>query len=202
MPWNSRTGPKPSKTQANAWVFLSLALAASLLTEAQATVFASSPPSSSSVKDELTREERKTMIDQLLREGDQYLATKNYNLANQAYESVFLLEPNHAVASKRIDRLKKEMLGEGRSEAELVARVYDTELQERIGQYLERARELMAKGKWGQARFALQKLLLLNPLHEEANRLYQEVIGKSKEAASSFDTKRSGLRPERSRGAS
>lgn len=136
------------------------------------------------------------MIDQLLREGDQHLATKNYNLANQTYESVFLLEPNHQVASKRIDRLKKEMLGEGRSEAELVARVYDTELQERIGQYLEHARELTRKGKWGQARFALQKLLLLNPLHEEANRLYREVTWKFQERASSFDTKRSGLRPE------
>ena len=184
MPWNCHTRGKARKTQAPAWVFLCLVTTGSFLIAGPARPLESNPPSSSTIKDELTTEERKKMIDQLLVEGDQHLAAKNYNIANATYESIFLLEPNNTTASKRIDRLKKELLGEGRSETELITRVYDSEVEERVREYLERAKRLIAEQKWGQARFTLQKLLLLNPLHEEASKLYKEINQKAQEHSS------------------
>lgn len=125
--------------------------------------------------EELSAEDKKSMVKQLILEGDQYADGKNYNLANATYESVFLLEPNNIEASQRIDRLKKRMFKEGKSETELVTRVYDQEIEERTRLYLKQAREFIAQGKRAQARFALHKLLLINPLHDEANKLYKNL---------------------------
>lgn len=127
------------------------------------------------VVEEMSKEEKKTMTDQLLTEGDRLVENKDYNLANATYESVFLVEPGHIETSKRIDRLKKLMVKEGVSETQLVTRVYDQEIDIRAKRYLRQAKDFMKQSKLGQARFNLQKLLLINPLHEEANKLYKEV---------------------------
>ncbi|MBI4372992.1 MAG: hypothetical protein HY585_04625 [Candidatus Omnitrophica bacterium] len=132
-------------------------------------------PKSSTISEELNLEEKQNVADQLLVEGDRLAEAKNYDLANATYESIFLLDPHHVAASKRIDRLKKQMKQEGRSETELVTRVYDAEIDMRVSQYLTEAKELMAAQKWGKARFTLQKLLLINPLNEEGRQLYAEV---------------------------
>ena len=171
MLWHRATGWRPSKAQVKAWAFLLVALAIFSvfrvpILEAGTRV---------GVTEDLSADEKKAMIEQLFLEGDGYFEQKNYNLANASYESIFLLEPNNLEASKRIDRLKNHMLKEGRSETELVTRVYDSEIEERAHQYLERAKQLMAEQKWGQARFTLQKLILISPLHPEANKLYEEL---------------------------
>src|SRR3989338_9308247 len=145
-------------------------------------------PTSSTVVEELNPKEKQSMADQLLAEGDRYMEEKNYDLANATYESVFLLDPNHREASKRIDRLKKQMKKEGKSEAGLVTRVYDAEIDMRVRQYLKEAKESMANHKWGKARFTLQKLLLINPLNEEARKLYAEVNQKSERQAYDLTT--------------
>ena len=145
-------------------------------------------PTSSTVAEELNPKEKQSMADQLLVEGDRYMEAKNYDLANATYESVFLLDPNHREASKRIDRLKKQMKKEGKSEAGLVTRVYDAEIDMRVRQYLKEAKESMANHKWGKARFTLQKLLLINPLNEEARKLYAEVNQKSERQAYDLTT--------------
>jgi len=88
-----------------------------------------------------------------------------------------------AFSLKRIDRLKKIMIKEGVSETQLVTRVYDAEIDIRVRQYLVQAKDLIQQGKLAQARFNLQKLLLINPLHEEANKLYKQVNQQSEPAA-------------------
>lgn len=135
------------------------------------------------VVDEMTEEERKSMIDQLLQEGDRLAEKKDYNQANATYESVFLIDPGYVEASKRIDRLKKIMMKEGVSETQLVTRIYDQEIDMRVKSYLYQAKEFMKENKWAQARFNLQKALLINPLHEETNKLYKQVNEKLKKAA-------------------
>lgn len=136
------------------------------------------------VVEEMSKEEKKTMTDQLLTEGDRLVENKDYNLANATYESVFLVEPGHIETSKRIDRLKKLMVKEGVSETQLVTRVYDQEIDIRAKRYLRQAKDFMRQSKLGQARFNLQKLLLINPLHEEANKLYKEVNQKLESSVS------------------
>ena len=131
--------------------------------------------SSPTVLEELSPEEKQTMIQELLREGDQYRIQKSYNLANAAYEEVFTLEPNHPIASRRIDELKKQMLREGKHETQIVEGMYGGEINMRTQQYRAQADAFLKEGKLGQARLTLQKLLLLDPLDDQAQKKYQEL---------------------------
>ena len=130
------------------------------------------------VLEEMNAEEKRSAVDELLTEGNQYFEQKNYNLANATYESVFLLDPDNIKASQKIDQLKKQMLKEGKSETQLVTRVYDSEIDLRTREYLKQAKAQIHEGKLGRARFTLQKLLLIDPLHEEAQKLYDETSQK------------------------
>ena len=123
----------------------------------------------------MTAKEKQEVIEQLLIEGEQYTKEKRYNLANASLESIFLLDPHHVKASERLDELKKQMINEGKYETQLVGQVYDAEIDIRVQAYWKQAKQLLADGKRAQARFALQKLLLIQPLHEEARKLYEEL---------------------------
>lgn len=131
------------------------------------------------VLEELTASEKKEMIESFLREGDELLDSKEYDAANASYERVFILDPHNMEASKRIDRLKKQMLDEGKSETELVTHVYDAEIEARVHYYWNRANKLVEQKKWGEARLTLEKILLLDPEHSEAQKLYKEVKPKA-----------------------
>ncbi len=167
-----RINGKQPKTQAKAWVFFVLiAVYGPTLPSLTFADMNSERP----VVEELSKEEKVSMMKQLLAEGDRLVERKDYNLANATYESIFLIEPGHIEASKRIDRLKKIMVKEGVSETQLVTRVYDQEIEIRVKRYLNQAKEMMKAGNLAHARFNLQKLLLINPLHEEANKLYKKL---------------------------
>ena len=170
--------PAKRKIQAHAWIFLCLALTPIFSINMISFADTAAHPK---VTEELTPTEKQGMIKELMAEGDRYADEKNYNLANAAYESIFLLNPEHQGASERIDRLKKRMMKEGKSETDLVTRVYDSEIDMRVRAYLKQAKEFMEAGKIGQARLALQKLLLINPLHQEAEKLYQKLNDETQE---------------------
>ncbi len=169
-----------SKTQTKAWVFFVLIVICgpSLHPLTFADMNSKRP-----VVEELSKEEKVSMMKQLLAEGDRLVERKDYNLANATYESIFLIKPGHIEASKRIDRLKKIMVQEGVSETQLVTRVYDQEIEIRVKQYLNQAKEMMKAGKLAQARFNLQKLLLIDPLHDEAGKLYKKLNQQLEHAA-------------------
>lgn len=136
------------------------------------------------VTEELTTAEKKEMIQELIAEGDRYFDGKEYNRAAAVYESVFLLEPEQPEASERIDRMKKQMLKEGKAETEVLGQVYDSEIELRTRFYWGRAQQLLRDGKTAQARLELEKLLLLNPLHEEGKKRYETLKAESAEASS------------------
>ena len=177
MTQEEQVGP-PAKRQWMRWLLLVPMGAGLFLGVLAGPAWKAQPSQRQVVTEELNANERSDLVKGLLEEGDRYVEKKNYNLANAAYESVFLLEPNHGEASDRIDWLKKRMLREGRSEAELITRVYDAEIEARVKRYLEEAKQLVAEGRLAQARFTLEKLLLINPLNEEARNLYQELAGR------------------------
>ena len=164
--------PAKLKIQACAWIFLCLLFNVINLSPMFASVALASNPK---LTEELSVSEKQAMIKELLIEGDRYVQERNYNLANAAYESIFLLEPEHTGASQKIDKLKKQMLKEGKTETELVTRVYDSEIDMRVKTYLAQAKEYMASGQLGRARLALQKLLLINPVHQEGQTLYKQL---------------------------
>jgi len=181
---NSETESKVRKAQVCAWAFLLPCFFGVFYVFCkEAVVLTAAPVPKVAAVEELSAEDKKSMVKQLLSEGDQYAEEKKYNLATATYESAFLLEPNHVETSQRIDRLKKRMFKEGKSETELVTRVYDQEIEERTRVYLKQAKEFLAEGKRAQARFALHKLLLINPLHNEANKLYKSLREKTADAS-------------------
>lgn len=169
------------RIQAYTWIFLwAMAIRCPVLL-CEVSDSARNASSKRQIVEEMDRETKKNLMGELMMDGDRYLREKNYNLANASYESVFLLDPSNVEASNRIDRLKRHMVKEGRSETELVARIYDSEIDIRVREYLKQAKQLLEEEKWSQARFALQKLLLLNPLHEEAQKLYKSLEQRPRE---------------------
>ncbi len=119
--------------------------------------------------EELDGKERMEWIAELISRGDRYKELKNFDLANAMYERVFLLDAENLQASKRIDQLKKEMLEDGQLETGIVGGAYDAEIEARLKVYWREAQQLIRDRRWGRARFALEKLLMLDPLHEEAS---------------------------------
>ena len=170
-----QAGSKVREVEQRARIFLLWIALGIIFAVGRVPMLTASPSERISANNDLSKEEKKSMMQQLFAEGDAHAQAKNYNLANAAYESIFLLDPNNVEASQRIDRLKKHMLKEGKSETDIVTHVYDEEIELRTRAYLEQAKQLLADGKRSQARFALQKLLLINPLHEEANKLYKNL---------------------------
>jgi hypothetical protein len=125
--------------------------------------------------EELSLQEKEERILKLLAEGDLYARFKNYNLANDTYEEIFLLDSNHVEASKRIDALKKRVLEEGGVETGIIGDVYDTEISTRVSSYWRQVQALIEKNQWGKVRFTLEKLLLLDPSHEKARELHAQL---------------------------
>ncbi len=123
--------------------------------------------------EELTAAEKRELANELLEEGDAYMFQKNYEQANAVYEQVFLLEPNHRGASQRLDALKKIMIQEGKTEIGLLKSVYEDEIDLRVKKYWKDVERFTEEKRPAQARFALEKILLIDPFNEEANRKYQ-----------------------------
>ena len=135
--------------------------------------------------EEYTDEEKIRYAQELLELGDQLFEQKNYEQALAAYEQVFLMDPENRRASAKIDILKKQMMKEGKDETGLVKEIYDEEAKERIRDYWIQARDYLKNQRYAQARFTLEKILLLDPLNQEAQDLYQKL--KQKPAAGQGD---------------
>ena len=127
------------------------------------------------VIEELDHEEREREIERLLVLGERYEEMKQYDLAGDAYETIFLLDADHNEASQRLDRLKKTMLKEGKAEREIVGGMYEAEIDSRRNVYWSELEKLVSHKRWSQARFTLEKILLLDPLNQEATKMHMEL---------------------------
>ncbi len=125
--------------------------------------------------EEYTQEEKRQKGIELLNLGDELLDKKDYDEALATYEQVFLMDPENRKASAKIDILKKQMTKEGRSEAGVVKAVYEEESKQRVRGYWSETREYLKNKKYGQARLALEKILLLDPVNQEAQDLYEKL---------------------------
>lgn len=126
---------------------------------------------------EFSKEEKKRQVKELIMLGDELIEVKDYQRALEAYEHVFTLDPENVRASAKIDLLKKQVGKEGKSEAGIVGAVYEEEIQNRIHQYMTETKEYLQAEKIGQARLSLQKILLLDPFHKEAQQLLTQLEG-------------------------
>ena len=133
--------------------------------------------------EEYTAQEKVRYAKELLQLGDEQFDQKNYDQALAAYEQVFLMDPENRKASAKIDILKKQMMKEGKDESSVVKKIYEEEANDRVRGYFAEAKEYLKSRKYGQARFTVEKILLLDPLNKEAQALYEELKNKSGQVA-------------------
>jgi len=96
------------------------------------------------------------------------LRQRQYDLALFAAEKVFIYEPNNREASFLIDDIKDEAIKNGKSESLFLSKMYQEEISERVKKYRMEAQALADENKDDQAKFTLQKILLLEPEDPEA----------------------------------
>ena len=125
--------------------------------------------------EELEPKEKNSEIKTWLERARLLLQLHQYDEALSAVESVFLYDSQNAEASHLADQIAKEALAEGRT-AMLVDRggVQD-QIHSRIDRYREQAHKAMTRTKWGAAKLAVQKMLILSPEDEDALQLQKRI---------------------------
>jgi len=129
----------------------------------------------SKVIEEYTEREKEDAVKTWMERGQALFDAKQYEQAILATEKVFLYEPENLEASHLIDEIRKKARAEGRGEGMILKRMYQTEIRTRIERYMRQARGWIETDRWGAARLALEKVLLLEPEHREALKLYERV---------------------------
>lgn len=109
----------------------------------------------------------KTLLERsrsLLEQGELEEALRNA-------EEVFRYDAGNTEASHLIDNIRERAKKEAREEQLFLEQLYQEEIDARIKRYLEEAKYSMDRKKWGPARLALEKVLLLEPTHREGKQL-------------------------------
>ena len=126
--------------------------------------------------EEMGSDEKQLEIKTWMERSRALFAAKQYDLALFAAEKVFLYDGENAGASELIDQIKAKALKEGKAETLFIHKMYKEEITDRLQQYREQAEELVAQGQFGQARFTVEKVLLLEPEDPQALTLYQKIL--------------------------
>lgn len=106
------------------------------------------------------------------------LRQRQYDLALFAAEKVFIYEHSNREASFLIDDIKVEAIKNGKSESLFLSKMYQEEIGERVKKYRNEAQALASDDKDEQAKFTLQKILLLEPEDPEALKLMKTLQSK------------------------
>lgn len=122
--------------------------------------------------------EKDAQVKTWLERSQALFARKQYDLALLAAEKVFIYDEDSRDASELIDKIKGQALKEGKADTLFLNKMYEQEISDRLGHYRNQAEGLVESGHYGQARFALEKILLLEPDDPQALKLYRTVLEK------------------------
>jgi len=98
-----------------------------------------------------------------------------YEQALLAAEKVFLFDSDSVKASGLVDEIKQDIMRGGREESLTVKRLYESEISVKVEQYKRQANRGVREGRWGMARLAVEKVLLLRPRDSEALKLHRKI---------------------------
>ena len=126
---------------------------------------------------EYTDQERADAIKTWLERSQALLEIQEYDQAMLAAEKVFIFDPENIKASQLIDQIRKKAIEQGKGENLAIRRIYQAEIDARVYTYLDQAEEWINSGRWGAARLAIEKVLLLDPENRKALKLYKKVQG-------------------------
>ena len=144
----------------------------------QKEAFESKPP------EESTKEEKKAAVRTWLERSEAYTQIGQYDLAIEAAEKVFLYEPENEKASRLIDETKGKAVKEGRKEDLIRQRMLRDEAEARLERYREQTQEAVQAGRWGVAKVAVEKILLLAPEDPDALKLQERIEAQHRQGES------------------
>jgi hypothetical protein len=125
--------------------------------------------------EELEPDEKDIAVDTWLERSRTLLQSKLYEEALLAAEKVFLYDAENTKASQLIDDIRAQAVKDGKQEILVRNEMVRSEIRDRVMQYRKQAREAIQQKQWGRAKFATQKLLLLEPEDEEGLKLQKLV---------------------------
>lgn len=123
----------------------------------------------------LSAQERKRMIDFFMRRSDRFLKQKNYDQAVEELEFVFVLDPLHAEASRRIDAIKKRYIREKKREWRRRALETREEFQDRLAYSIGTVKQLMRQRNWTEAKVILNRMAFIDPEDREVHKLMEKI---------------------------
>ncbi len=120
-------------------------------------------------------ESNQTEVKNWLERSKSLLHQNQYDLALFAAEKVFVYDANNREASLLIDDIKDKAVKSGKADTLFLSKMYKEEVSERVKNYRSEAKQLLSEDKKEQAKFNLQKILLLEPEDPEALRLFSDL---------------------------
>ena len=130
--------------------------------------------------EEFTPDEKAEEIRTWLERAQALLTVHQYDEAVLAAEKVFLIAPENQEASRLMDEINRRARKEGVKEMRVADEAREGEIQSRLAHYRRQAKKWMGEGKWGAARLAVEKILLLAPEDREALALHQRIRDQQK----------------------
>ena len=114
-------------------------------------------------------------IKTLMERGNSLLEIGAYEEAAATIETIFQYDPNNAQASKLMDEIQGRAVKAGKQQISDHAEIVHTEVEGRVSLYKRQAKTWIAEHKWGAARLAVEKILMLQPEDEEGLKLLEEI---------------------------
>jgi len=128
-----------------------------------------------SLKDQMSSDEKKNWIKRFNQEGNRLAGLGFYDLAEDEYEKVFLLDPENRTASQNIDRLKRKFIKEQKQELDEQGKLIDQRINERVEIYINQAEELIQVQDYQAAKRTLERLLTLKPKNKKAKKMLKAI---------------------------
>lgn len=132
--------------------------------------------------EELSPSIKNLQIKTWLERSRSLIQIQEWDQARQAAEQVFRLDPENREASRLIDEIKEKLRKQGKKEGLFVQDLYQEEADSRIQRYLGQAEDGLAKDRWGAARLAVEKVLILDPKNARGRKLLALLEKKEKAA--------------------
>lgn len=135
-----------------------------------------------SIPEEATPDQKSQGIKTWLERSQGFLEANQFEEALWSAEQIFLLDPENQDASRLVDRIKEQARKQGHDEELFLNELYKQEISARIQNYLHQAEVSILEKKWGAARFAIEKVLVLDPQNRKAKGLVT-LLSKGERAA-------------------
>lgn len=134
---------------------------------------------SSSGGEDSSEDSNQSEVKNWLERGRTLLHQNQYDLALFAAEKVFLYDANNHEASLLIDDIKEAAIKNGKAETLFLSKMYQEEIGERVKKYRGEAEAFLDQNKDEQAKFTIQKILMLEPEDPEALSLFRRLQKKA-----------------------